>query len=203
MGCALWPYRQSRFFYPLKNKVSMITPIEYIQLKAFARQDGFFIGLLWIATFACLFGSMTHPDLQLGFVMGFVATPFIVFYRLKNFRNKVLSGYISYKRALCFTAMMLAYASLIIAAATLAYFYFFDNGSFLAALQRNLSLPEMRQAFTQAGLNPADLDEQISLVAKQRPIDFAFDMLCNGIVSSTFLAIIIAFFGKRTPVTVK
>ena len=99
----------------------MISQEEYIQLKAFARQDGLLIGALWIITFGCFVGSMSAPDIQIGFIAGVIATPFVMYYRLKRFRNNILDGSISYGRALTFCLLTTAYASLIIAAATMIY----------------------------------------------------------------------------------
>lgn len=184
------------FFKKSKEK-RMITPNEYIQLKAFARQDGFFMGCLWIFTFGCFLGSMEQPDLQIGFMAGVILTPVLAYMRLKHFRDKVMSGAISYRRALAFMFLTLAYASMLIAAATYIYFYFFDNGLFLSTIQQNLSLPEIRQAFTDAGMNPKDLDTQIATIGETRPIDFALNIFCNGIICSTMLAAVLALFGRR------
>lgn len=41
----------------------MINPEEIIQLKAFARQDGTFLGLIWIASFACYVGEFHTSSL--------------------------------------------------------------------------------------------------------------------------------------------
>lgn len=176
----------------------MISPIEYIQLKAFARQDGFFMGLMWIAMFFCFFNQVTNPELQMGFLIGFIATPFVLYVRLKHFRNKVLEGFISYRRALLFCGLTMFYASLILAAATFAYFYFLDDGKFLAMLVENTSLPEIRKSFQEAGMDPKELDAQVSEIAQSRPIDFAFSIFINGTMSSMLLAMVIAFIGKKS-----
>lgn len=175
----------------------MISAIEYIQLKAFARQDGFFLGCLWIVTFACFIGSIKMPDLQLGFIAGIIATPFVVYYRLKHFRDKVLDGSISYRRAVSFIALTMIYASVIMAAATYAYFYFFDHGLFVSTLQESIALPEIRHSFAQAGMDAKQLDEQMAMIAQTRPIDFAFSVLSNGIILAFTFSLIIGFIGKK------
>lgn len=175
----------------------MISREDYIQLRAFARQDGLLMGAIWIITFGCFVGSIKLPALQIGFVTGLIATPFIVFYRLKNFRDNVLDGSISYKRAVAFCAMAQAYASLIIAAATMAYFYFLDDGMMMSTLHNNIAIPEIRESFRQAGMNPDDLEKQITEIGQARPIDFAFSVFINGIVSSFFLSLIIGMVGMK------
>jgi len=174
----------------------MITPTEYIQLKAYARQDGFFLGLLWIITFACLIYSTQDPTLQIGFMIGALATPFIVFYRLRHFRDKILEGCISFKRAFAFVALMMGYASVIMAAATYIYFSFIDNGTFMNMLQQNISLPEVRKSFVQAGIDIKEMENQLQIMSQIRPIDFAISIFSNGIISAIFMGLIIGVIGK-------
>lgn len=176
----------------------MISPIDYIQLKAFARQDGLMIGCLWILTFACFIASMKYPDYQIGFFAGICSTPFFVFYRLRHFRDKVLDGNISYRRALTFTMFVIGYASVLIAGATFVYFYFIDNGAFVSTIQSNIETPEMTQYIKEMGLDNKALNEQMTLLKETRPIDFAFNMLWNGIISGFLLSLVLAAFGKRT-----
>lgn len=176
----------------------MISHIEYIQLKAFARQDGLMFGLLWIITFGCFIGSFDSPDLQIGFIAGMVATPILVYSRLKSFRDKVLNGCISYKRAVAFVTFTLAYASVIMAAATFIYFYFFDNGVFMVTLQESMETPEMKLSFKNMGMDIAMLNEQMRLLRETRPIDLAFNILWNGLTTSFMLAVVIGLFGKKT-----
>ncbi len=175
----------------------MITSSEYTQLKAFARQDGFLIGLLWIATLGCLVGSMTDPNWQIGFVAGFCLTPYLAYKRLQNYRDNVVERNISYRRGFVFLTMAMFYASLIIAAATFAYFYFLDKGLMLTTLQHNMSMPELREAFKQAGMPLSELDKEVQMMAQTRPIDIAFSILCNAIISSTILSAFIALFGRK------
>ena len=55
-----------------------MTTQEYIQLRAFARVDGTYVGILWIASFACYLGGLSSP--MLGLVGGILAvvSPFFV-----------------------------------------------------------------------------------------------------------------------------
>ncbi len=175
----------------------MISAEEYIQLRAFARQDGLMMGALWILAFGCFVGSMTMPALQIGFIIGFLATPFVMLYRLRHFRDKVVEGRFSYKRAVAFCAMTMAYASFILAAATMLYFYFIDNGMMMNTLRSNIDIPEVRQSLTQAGISAEELESQMDAISKSRPIDFAFSMFFNGIVSSFFLSLILGLAWKK------
>lgn len=174
----------------------MISPIEYTQLKAFARQDGFFLGCLWIFTFACLIGSMSEPTLQIGFIAGTITTPIMTYRLLKRYRDRIIGGTISFRRAFCFVALMVVYASIIMAAATFVYFYFFDKGAFLSHLNQQLSIPEIRNSFAQAGMDSKMLDEQLGIMSQSRPVDLAFSIFCNSTVMGFLMAIIIGIIGK-------
>ncbi len=175
----------------------MISPTEYIQLKAFARQDGFFLGCLWIFTLGCFFGSMSEPTLQLGFIAGAITTPFMVYLRLKHYRDKVLSGSISFTRAFIYTTLLIVYASIIAAAATFVYFQFFDNGSFMSHMAAAVSSTEMQQTIKKAGIDAKTLNEQIQAMSQSRPIDMAFSIFFNALTSGIILAAITSLIGKK------
>ena len=175
----------------------MISTLELIQLKAYARQDGLILGAIWIAAFACFIGSMSDASWQLGFILGAISTPFVVFYMLRHYRDKVLSGTISYRRAFAFIAYTMAYSSLLLAAATFTYFHFIDSGDFFGTLMSNIKLPEVQQAFADAGMNPKDVEEQLSLISQSRPIDFAFSVFFEGIVFALIHAALLSLLGMR------
>lgn len=176
---------------------NMISPIALIQLKAFARQDGLFIGGLWIATLACLLASLNDPTYNLGVICGILATPFVAFARLKHFRDKVLEGSISFRRAFAFVTATLFYASLILAAAALIYLQFFDKGALFQMIQSTITAPEIQESIKQAGMNMTEINAQVELLSKARPIDFACNIVANGIVNALILAAILGFIGKK------
>ena len=64
-----------------------MTTEEYIQLRAFARVDGTYVGILWIASFACYLGGLSSP--MLGLIAGIIAilSPFFAVKRLTTFRE--------------------------------------------------------------------------------------------------------------------
>ena len=174
----------------------MISTNEYIQLKAFARQDGFFLGVIWTIMFASFVASMHNPAFQVGYIAIALATPFILFFYLKHYRDRVLTGSISFRRAFAFTAFTMAYASLILASATLVYFYFLDNGTFLSTLRESLAMPEVRQLFTDAGADMAEIDKQVAEFSHARPIDIAISTFSNCILLSLPLSLLLALMGR-------
>ena len=68
------------------------------QTKAFARQDGVFLSMLWIVTFALVIYA---PQTDLGGLLVF-STPLFVAWRMIKFRNYALDGVMSYRKALVY-----------------------------------------------------------------------------------------------------
>jgi len=68
------------------------------QTKAFARQDGVFLSMLWIVTFALVIYA---PQTDLGGLLVF-STPLFVVWRMIKFRNYALDGVMSYRKALVY-----------------------------------------------------------------------------------------------------
>lgn len=175
----------------------MISQSDYIQLKAFARVDGLILGCIWTIAFACFIGSMSDASLQLGFMVGVLCTPFVLYYMLRNFRDKVLDGSISFRRGFAFTAFTGFYASIIIGAATFVYFQFMDNGKFFGRLLENIKVPEIAQAFRDAGMNPDEIASQMTLLAQMRPVDVAFSVFFDGTLTAVVLGLLIGLLGRR------
>ena len=94
----------------------MIRIENFIQLKAFARQDAFVLSIIWIASFACI---TVVPAGVLGNLLA-LATPFIIAWRLTKFRDQILGGSISFRRAFAYGVYTFFYASLLFALAQFA-----------------------------------------------------------------------------------
>ena len=76
-----------------------MTAPEYMQLKAYARQDGFFLALLWTASFACYILGISNQMLGMLAIGLAVMTPFFVAGRLRKFRDEGREGLISFGRS--------------------------------------------------------------------------------------------------------
>ena len=88
----------------------MITSIEYVQLKAFARQDGALLALLWVFTSVLYIIGMTNQMIGLAATMLIIYTPFFVGGRLRNFRDYGREGLISFRRGYAYTVFVFFYA---------------------------------------------------------------------------------------------
>ena len=115
------------------------------QLKAFARQDGAILALVWIVAF--LF-TMQLPQSMVGNLLT-LSTPFVVAWRLRAFRNNALDGEISYRRALAYSWHTFVYASLIFALAQYLYIRFYDPESLITMMRD--SIHSFSAAYQQMG----------------------------------------------------
>ena len=108
----------------------MIKIEDLVQLKAFARQDGAILCLLWFVSFLAI---MYMPESGLGNILALL-TPILVGWRLCAFRNYALGGYISFRRSYGYCVYTFVYSSMIFALGQYLYFKFLDHGTFYAML---------------------------------------------------------------------
>ena len=169
----------------------MVTPQDIIQLKAFARQDALVLGGLWMASFAF---SVMAPQSLLGGLLAF-ATPFVAGWLLRRFRDKVLDGFISFRRGYAYCFFCFIYASLLFAVAQYVYFRFIDGGQFLQMLTESVKVLE--PVYQQNGLNTAELQQTLDAMKSLPPSQWVFMLLMQNIFIGIFLSIPIAFILKK------
>ena len=169
-------------FVPLQP---IMTPEEYIQLKAFARQDGALLSVLWIVAMACYIQGLSSPMMGMVAMVLLVASPFFAANRLRVFRDKAREGIISFMRAYGYTVLTYFYGGLLLAIAVYAYFQFIDNGFLLSKLTDILNTAEGQQVIKAYGMAD-DISQSMAELAKMRPIDYALNML-TVIISTGFI----------------
>lgn len=173
-----------------------MTPAEYIQLKAFCRQEGALLALLWTASFACYVAGLTQPTLGLVAMLLALATPFFVSYRLGKFRDGCLDGILSFRRGWAFVIFTFINASLLFALVQLVYFTYMDHGQFVAQLREMFAMPENAQMMK--GMGMADsLNETLRMMAEMRPIDLVLNILFSNVVIGLIAGLPIAAVTKR------
>ncbi len=170
----------------------MINVTALIQLKAFARQDGFLLFLLWMASFAVI---VNNPASFWGSLLA-MATPFYVGYLLARFRNYALYGFISFRRALAFSLYTFFYASLLFAVAQFVYFRYLDHGTFLAML--TASMKTLEPFYRAQGISVSELQQSLAMIGQLTPIETAFVFMMQNILIGAVLSFPIAWIGKRT-----
>ena len=173
-----------------------MTPQEYVQLKAFARQDGALLSLLWIGALVCYVQGLTNPLLGMAAVVLVIISPFYAANRLRHFRDYAREGIISFMRGYAYTVMIFFYAGLLLAAALYIYFAFIDNGYLLGKFTEITNSEEGRQVMKMYGMSE-QMKEGLKQLASMRPIDYALNMLTINIMSGFFLGLPIAALMQR------
>jgi hypothetical protein len=173
-----------------------LTAPEYIQLKAFARIDGVWLSLLWIATFALYIMGLRSPGFGLAAMILVVITPFFVGSRLRHFRDEGLAGTISFLRGWAYTVYVFFYGGLLFALAQWAYLTYMDQGYLMYSITEALSSPETADALKQMGMAET-LDESLAMLGQMRPIDLSLNMLTTNIMLGMLLGLPIAAVLQR------
>jgi hypothetical protein len=173
-----------------------MTPEEYKQLKAFARQDGALLSLFWIGALICYVQGMTNPLLGLVSLILIIASPFFAASRLRHFRDYAREGVISFKRGYAYLVLTFFYAGLLLAAAMYIYFAFIDKGFLYMKLSEMMSSEEGRLAIQAAGMKE-QMEEGLKELSNMRPIDYALNMLTFNIMTGFFLGLPIAALMQR------
>ena len=169
----------------------MIDSKTLVQLKAFARQDGAILAVVWLASMWCMFkgsGSTWGPLLML-------STPFFVAWRLKSFRDGALEGVISFRRAFAYSCYVFFYASLLFALGQYLYFRFLDNGAFMTVV--NQSLETLKPIYLQNGIKEKELTTAMELMKNMKPSEWVFTFMTNNLFIGAFVSPVIALIGKR------
>ena len=174
-----------------------MTPEEYKQLKAFARQDGALLSLLWIGALVCYVQGITNPLLGLVSLILIVASPFYAASRLRHFRDEAREGTISYMRAYGYTVMTYFYAGLLLAVAVFVYFNFMDHGYLLGQISKMMNTEESQQMIKMYGLTTEQMKQGLAELASLRPIDYALNILTINISLGFLLGLPIAAVMQR------
>ncbi len=174
----------------------MMTPLEYVQLKAFARQDGALLSLLWIVGFACYIKGLTNPLLGMIALVLLLSTPFMVAARLRHFRDYARDGIISFRRGYAFTSLTFFYGGILLALAAYIYFEFIDHGYLLGMLTQTMHSEQGRAVMEQYGMT-GEIDNSLKQLMSMRPIDYAVNMLTMTLSVGFLLGLPIAALMKR------
>lgn len=174
----------------------MATREEYEQLKASARIDGAITGGLWILSFAFFIGEFYNP--MLGFVSLFigVCSLVLVSLRLKRFRDNVLDGVISFRRALVYCMFVYFYAALLMAAAQFLYFQFIDDGFMLRQYDAMTNTQEFKTLLDTYGVRQEEMQLAMDNLAALRPIDIALQFFTTNIILGFVVSLPIAVMIK-------
>lgn len=173
---------------------------QYKELKAKAATEGFYVGLLWLFSFAAYVCQFMIPSASFAMMIASAASVIMTISRLRLYRNRYLDE-LPYFKAFVYSLMVYFYASLIMACGQWVYFQFIDQGFLLSEYVKMIDKPEFKVLLNEVPeLKPDDVKMMFEQVASLRPIDLAMQFLSTNILISVFLAFFTAMlsFGKAT-----
>lgn len=181
----------------------MISEQEYIQFKAYARQYGAMMGLVWVLSFACFVGGVKWPMLSFGFQISIMMIPFLASFFVRAYRDGVLNGLISFRRAFGFSLFIFFYAMLILAICQWAYFQYLDGGLIMGNMMKLVTTPEYEEMLKQMQIDKELMKQQIESLAEVRPIDFALSFMWMNTFAGVVISWLVALFTKRSNKKIK
>ena len=103
-----------------------------------AMNMGAVVGLYYIGKF-CLFPLSLHSTFAALLFLGLtLMVPFLVYRLTKLYRDRYSGGCIDFSRAFVFALLIMAFGSLLAAAAHYIYFAYIDGGAMVAALEQSI-----------------------------------------------------------------
>ncbi len=169
-------------------------------IQQYAMYFGSLMGVYWILKFILFPLAFKIPFLSFLFIGLTIGVPFMGYYYLKIYRNKVCGGTISFRRAYVFTLLIYLYAAMLTAVAHFVYFQFIDHGFVLEAIQTQFNqLLELNIDNNEYNLLAENIETTMKQVSDLSPTDITFDNLSRNIFSGLFLAIPTALIGQRKP----
>ncbi|KAA6321670.1 hypothetical protein EZS27_028705 [termite gut metagenome] len=176
----------------------MITNNKGVSLQKCAMQLGTYMGIYWIAKFFLIPLGFTYQFLFFLFAGLTIAVPFMGYYYVRIFRDKICGGKIKFLQAWAFMIFMYMFAALLTAVAHYVYFRYIDNGfilnSYVEILDNNLSnIPGLEGYFAQ-------VKESVEYMRSMTPIELTMQLMSQNVFYCGILAFITALFVKRTTV---
>ncbi len=162
------------------------------QVKAYARQDGIILALVWLASMWLI---IQRPESSWGALLA-LCTPFYVGWRLKTFRNKILDGVISFRRGLCFCCYIFLYASILFALGQFLYFKFLDNGKFLTTIHQTIQA--IKPLYEQNNLNIDNMELGEKMLEMMTPMQLVLTFMLQNLMIGVVISLLLALIYKKS-----
>lgn len=162
--------------------------------KQYAMYFGAYLGIYMILKFILFPLTFIVPLVSLLYIGLLIAVPFIVYYYLRTYRDKICGGSIKFGTAYFFSLQVFFYGALLTSVAHFVYFQFIDNGFVMNHLMAQINMlredPAMEQHLT-------SLDEVASTFGTLSARDITFNFLSSNLTFGIFLSFPIALFAKK------
>lgn len=190
-------YKKYTFYNNICKKISTFATVmtfveSLLQVKAFARQDGVIMALLWTASFVMI---MLYPKSSIGSLLA-LATPLVLGWRLVKYRNYALNGMISFGKALAYSCFTIFYASALFALVQYVYFRFLDHGNLSTMLVE--SLKTLEAVYGNNSEYVKSVKDSISLIMGLKPIQLSFIIMMQNIFIGCLMGLPIALLCKSS-----
>ena len=174
-------------------------------IQQYAMYFGTYMGIYWILKFILFPLSFSIPFLQFLFIGLTLGVPFMGYYYLKIYRDKICGGSITFSKAFIFTVMLYVFASLLTAVAHFIYYQFIDQGLIAEhvtlwvnqLLEQLDDMPQVDE--TEVKLIHSTFDEFITTFTKMSATDMTFNNMSRNIFGGIILALFTALIGQRRP----
>ena len=164
-------------------------------MQKFAMHFGTYMGIFWILKFALFPLGFKIPFLMILFFCLTLAVPFMGYFYVKSYRDKVCGGSITFGHACIFTIFMYIFASLLVSVAHYVYFAFIDNGFVLESYTHMVNqVLELNPGMEREKELIEDALDQLSLMT---PINITFQLLSSDVIFCSFLSIPTALFAMK------
>lgn len=158
---------------------------------------GTYLGIFYIMKFPLFPLGLRYPVFFLLFMLLTAAVPFLSYYYVRTYRNKLCGGSIRFVTAWVYLLLMYVFAAIFAAVVHYIYFRYIDNGyivhfytSAVDMLKGNPIFPKEYQSQFKVAI-----DQMSSLT----PIKIVFQLISQNVLYGNILALIVALFVMKRP----
>ena len=174
-----------------------------------AMNMGAVVGVYYIGKF-CLFPLSLHSTMAALLFLGLtLMVPLLVYRLTRLYRDRYRGGVIDFAQALAFALLIMAFGSLLAAAAHYFYFAYIDGGAMVAALEQGIGQLSSVDLTALEGAEGAEhavaqLNEYTELMRTtmaqlnaMTPIEMTMGMLSNNASWAIAVALPVALFARK------
>ncbi len=161
-------------------------------LQRYAMLFGTYMGVFWSVKFFLFPLGLNTPFLLFLFFGLTVCVPFMGFYYVRIYRDRICNRTIGFFHAWSFTFLMYMFAALLTAFFHYVYFRFIDQGhivnsyaKLIEAFNANAISPGMEDYYTQ-------LKDILEIIRSMTPIDITMQLMSQNIFYGVLLALLTA-----------
>lgn len=188
-----------------------------ISLTQHAMHYGTSMGIFWIISFAIFVAACYTPSLFTLFVITLLAVPVLAWWMARDFRDKIMGGYIHWVHAWSFTTFIFLFAGLLAGVAHYIFFAFIDHGVIMdlgisyytdALKQVQEGTGNFGETFATAEAAEqktqvvAMLEQIIDMLKKLKitsPINLAINIFTSNIFYGSIISLVVALIVQKKP----